>query len=159
MLSAKLREEMGVLALLGDDYEWVVSSTGTRTCRYVQKGRPSKKDYYLNIAKAIAERSTCLHRRYGAVIVQNDIIVSTGYNGSCRVDYNCCDTGICQRGSEGCTYSVHAEVNAIISADPWKLRGAILYLTTLDPKDGGIEPCMACRGVIKNVGISEVVTE
>ena len=51
--------------------------------------RPSKDQYYCNIAEAVLERSTCLRRKYGAVIVKNDIIISTGYNGSVRGEPNC----------------------------------------------------------------------
>ena len=63
--------------------------------------RPSKEEYYLNIAKSLSDRSTCLRRRYGAVIVNNDEIVSTGYNGSPRGYVNCCDMGVCKRNQLG----------------------------------------------------------
>ena len=77
--------------------------------------RPSKDEYYLDIALSVLKRSTCLKRHYGCVIVKNDIIISTGYNGSPRREENCCDVGLCKRadskrytGYESCV-SVHAE--------------------------------------------------
>ena len=86
-------------------------------------GRMSKTEYYLAIALAVSKRSTCLKRRYGAVIVNNDEIVSTGYNGNPRGEDNCCDRGNCQRmnlpsnsGNYNDCFSVHAEQNAMISA-------------------------------------------
>ena len=59
--------------------------------------RISKDMYYLGIANAVLERSTCLRRKYGAVIVKDDEIISTGYNGSPRGEANCCETGSCER--------------------------------------------------------------
>lgn len=102
--------------------------------------RPSKDAYYLGIAKAVAQRATCLRRIYGAVIVNNDEIVSTGYNGSARGEANCCDVGECYRESmhvpHGQRYelckSVHAEENAIISASRREMQGATLYLWGMD---------------------------
>ena len=90
--------------------------------------RVSKRQYYLDIAAEVARRSTCLRRQYGAVIVKNDEIVATGYNGAPRGDENCCDVGVCWREAHGIPHgeqyekcvAVHAECNAIISA-----RGAV----------------------------------
>lgn len=98
--------------------------------------RPSKDDYYLDIALAVSKRSTCLKRHYGCVIIKDDVIVATGYNGSPRGDTNCCDVyEACPRADiphnsgnyEGCS-SVHAEQNAIIMANRVDLIGATLYL-------------------------------
>lgn len=146
-----------------------------------QNTRPSKDTYYLDIALAVSKRSTCLKRHYGSVIVKDDIIVATGYNGSPRGEENCCDRGSCKRadaerytGYENCD-SVHAEQNAIIAASYQELRGATLYLACesygLDVEESGrrsedirgfIEdtnpvPCPICRRMIKNSGISRVV--
>ena len=143
--------------------------------------RPSKDEYYLNIALAVSKRSTCLKRHYGCVIVKDDIIVATGYNGSPRGEENCCDRGSCKRvdaarytGYENCD-SVHAEQNAIIAASHQQLRDATLYLACesygLDVEESGrrsedvrgyVEdmnpvPCPICRRMIKNSGISRVV--
>lgn len=102
--------------------------------------RPSKDDYYLNIAREVASRSTCLRRHYGAVIVSNDMIISTGYNGSPRGEINCCDLGECQRnklnmakgsGYEHCP-AVHAEMNSIISADRTKMIGSTIYIVGIE---------------------------
>ena len=102
----------------------------------MKKERCSKKDYYLGIAKAVSARSTCLRRQYGAVIVKDDEIIATGYNGSPRGTTNCCDSGECWRAANGIPHgqqyekcvAVHAEENAIISAARRDMIGAILYL-------------------------------
>lgn len=132
--------------------------------------RPSKDAYYLGIAKAVAQRATCLRRIYGAVIVNNDEIVSTGYNGSARGEANCCDVGECYRESihvpHGQRYelckSVHAEENAIISASRREMQGATLYLWGMDVETGKElptpEPCLQCWRRIHNAGIVRVVT-
>ena len=98
--------------------------------------RPSKDEYYLSIAEAVLARSTCLRRKYGAVIVKEDEIISTGYNGSPRGAKNCCDVGYCERDTKGIPHgercemcsSVHAEANAIISASRRDMLGSTLYL-------------------------------
>ena len=132
--------------------------------------RPSKDAYYLGIAKAVAQRATCLRRIYGAVIVNNDEIVSTGYNGAPRGERNCCDTGKCYRRLhkvphgqmvERCI-ACHAEENAIISASRRDMQGGTLYLWGYDVEEGhelpNPEPCRQCRRRIKNAGIKRVVT-
>ena len=98
--------------------------------------RIDKENYYLDIAETVLERSTCLRRCYGAIIVKNDEIVSTGYNGAPRGRKNCMDLGYCTREAmnvpSGERYelcrSVHAEMNAIISAARRDTLGATLYL-------------------------------
>lgn len=134
--------------------------------------RIDKDTYYLNIAKAVAQRSTCLHRQYGAVIVNHDEIIATGYNGSPRGEINCCDTGVCYKDSHnkpidpkasvhgnqyGSCVAVHAEQNAIISAARKDMQGAALYLTSLDHSIKPA-PCNFCDRMIKNAGITRVVT-
>jgi dCMP deaminase len=96
--------------------------------------RPSKDKYYIDIALAVSKRSTCLRRHYGAVIVKDDVIVATGYNGSPRGEENCCDCGVCKRenaerysGYEDCP-AVHAEQNALLAVDRAHSQGATLYL-------------------------------
>lgn len=132
--------------------------------------RPTKDAYYLGIAKAVAQRATCLRRIYGAVIVNDDEIVSTGYNGAPRGEQNCCDTGKCWKRlhqvPHGTDYinckSVHAEENAIISASRRDMQGGTLYLWGYDVEEGhelpNPEPCRQCRRRIKNAGIKRVVT-
>ena len=128
--------------------------------------RISKNDYYLGIALAVAKRSTCLRRQYGAVIVKNDEIIATGYNGAPRGEQNCCDTNYCWREAnnvphgekyEACK-SVHAEQNAIISASRKDMIGATLYLAGIE-NDIVIKasPCDICRRMIINAGIERVV--
>ena len=131
--------------------------------------RPSKDEYYLNIAEAVSARSTCLRRKYGAVIVKDDEIISTGYNGAPRGEKNCSDTGYCYREQKGIPHGeryeaccgVHAEMNAIISASRREMIGAILYLAGQEA-DGSpvaeIKPCGICEKLIKNAGIIAVVT-
>ncbi len=130
--------------------------------------RPGKDHYYLNIAKEVSRRSTCLRRLYGAVIVKNDQIISTGYAGAARGTINCSDTGICPRQQanipRGERYelcrSVHAEMNAIIHAARADMIDSTLYLTGLDANDGTIveeaRPCKICARLIINAGIKTV---
>lgn len=140
--------------------------------------RISKDEYYLNIALAVSKRSTCLKRHYGCVIVKDDRIVATGYNGSPRGDVNCCDLGKCKR-PDAERYSdytsceaVHAEQNAIISASAEELKGATLYLACegfervksisetyikIVNEDRNPVPCPLCMRMIKNAGIVKVV--
>ena len=131
--------------------------------------RTSKEDYYLDIADAVADRSTCLRRKYGAIIVRNDEIISTGYNGAPRGRRNCIDLGYCAREElnipSGERYelcrSVHAEANAIISASRRDMLDATMYLAGRDAKTG--EPlhdttsCAMCRRLIINAGIAKIV--
>ncbi|MBP5236588.1 MAG: cytidine deaminase [Clostridia bacterium] len=131
--------------------------------------RVSKENYYLDIAQTVAERSTCLRRAFGAIIVKNDVIVSTGYNGAPRGRVNCCDRGTCIREDmnipRGERYelcrSVHSEANAIIAAPREQMLGSTLYMVCLDPKDkslqSGTSSCMMCKRMIINAGISKVV--
>lgn len=134
--------------------------------------RIDKDNYYLNIAEVVATRSTCLCRQYGAVIVSNDEIISTGYNGAPRGEVNCCDRRTCYRKEHekpidehaakhgdqyGTCVAVHAEQNALISAARRDMRGATLYLACLD-KEINPTPCNICDRMIKNAGIARVVT-
>lgn len=129
--------------------------------------RVSKDEYYLKIAENILERSTCLRRKYGAVIVNNDEIVSTGYNGAPRGEVNCVDTGYCFREQnhipkgeryETCL-AIHAEQNAIISASRREMLGGTIYIVGKE-QDGTYAdgtPCLICSRLIKNAGIERVV--
>ena len=131
--------------------------------------RTSKENYYLDIADAVSERSTCLRRRYGALIVRNDEIISTGYNGAPRGRRNCSDIGECTREKlhipSGERYelcrSVHAEANAIISAARRDTMDATLFLVGHDAKTGELlhdtTACSMCRRLIINAGIRKVV--
>ena len=131
--------------------------------------RVSKHNYYLDIAQTVAERSTCLRKMYGAIIVKDDEIVSTGYNGSPRGRKNCNDIQYCMRDKlnipRGERYelcrSVHAEANAIIAAARDRMLGATLYMVCVDPTNGeivgGTSSCMMCKRMVINAGISRVV--
>ena len=130
--------------------------------------RVSKSQYYLEIAKSVSARSTCMRRQYGAVIVKNDEIVATGYNGAPRGETNCCDAGACYRQRMGIPHgeqyekcvAVHAEQNAIISASRNEMLGATLYLYGYDrmaQEELRGEPCLMCRRMIKNAGIEKVI--
>jgi dCMP deaminase len=131
--------------------------------------RVSKHNYYLDIAQTVAERSTCLRKKYGAIIVKDDSIISTGYNGAPRGRQNCSDLNFCMREKlqiprgeryEMCR-SVHAEANAIIAAGRDLMLGSTLYQTCVDPVDGQLVPgmcsCMMCKRMIINAGIERVV--
>lgn len=131
--------------------------------------RITKTNYYLDIAQTVSERSTCLRKRYGAIIVKNDVIVSTGYNGAPRGRQNCSEMLFCLREKmqipRGERYelcrSVHAEANAIISASREQMLGGTLYICCTDPADGAVVPdtcsCMMCKRMIINAGIATVI--
>ena len=131
--------------------------------------RISKENYYLDIAATVLERSTCLRRCYGAIIVKNDEIISTGYNGAPRGRKNCADLGYCTREAmnipSGERYelcrSVHAEANCIISAARRDTLGATLYMVCKNPRTGELIPhstsCSMCRRLIINAGIEKVI--
>lgn len=130
------------------------------------KSRPSKDEYYIGIAKAVSKRSTCLKRQYGAVIVNNDEIIATGYNGNPRGLVNCIDKGYCNRadkphnsGDYSDCYSVHAEQNAMLSASRRDMIGATLYLYGEENgKDIMASPCPICERMIINAGIAHIVS-
>lgn len=131
--------------------------------------RRDKINYYLDIAETVIERGTCLRRNFGAVIVKDDEIISTGYVGAPRGRANCCDLGYCKREKlnvpRGERYelcrSVHAEQNAIISAPRNEMIGSTLYLVgkTVDTKEyvEKAMPCALCKRMIINAGIKNVI--
>ena len=131
--------------------------------------RISKENYYLDIAETVLERATCLRRIYGAIIVKNDEIISTGYNGAPRGRANCVDMGYCSREAmkvpRGERYelcrSVHAEANAIISASRRDMAGGTIYLVVRNPDTWELlndaTSCLMCRRMIINAGLDRVV--
>ncbi|MBQ7030892.1 MAG: cytidine deaminase [Bacilli bacterium] len=131
--------------------------------------RIDKTNYYLDIAEATLERGTCIRRNFGAIIVKNDEIISTGYVGSPRGRKNCCDLKYCMREKlnipRGERYelcrSVHAEQNAIISASRRDMIDSTLYLVGKNYLDGeyvsNARPCALCKRMIINAGIKEVI--
>lgn len=131
--------------------------------------RRDKQNYYLDIADVVSRRGTCLRRQYGAVIVKNDEVISTGYVGAPRGRKNCCDLGTCIREElhvpRGERYelcrSVHAEANAIISAEREKMIGSTLYLSGREVKTGesiaNSNSCSMCKRMIINAGIETVI--
>lgn len=131
--------------------------------------RIDKINYYLDIAETVVERGTCLRRNFGAIIVKNDEIISTGYVGAPRGRKNCCDLGYCTREKlnipRGERYelcrSVHAEQNAIISASRRDTIDSTLYLVEINYKDHtyveNANPCALCKRMIINSGIKEVI--
>lgn len=131
--------------------------------------RESKDNYYLNIAEAILARSTCLRRKYGAVIVKDDEIISTGYNGAPRGTANCIDVGYCYREQQNIPHgekyeacrAVHAEANAIISASRQEMIGSTFYLAGHEADGTPIEniaPFSMCYRLTINADISNIVT-
>lgn len=131
--------------------------------------RRDKINYYLDLAEIVSQRTTCLRRRYGAVIVKNDEVISTGYVGAPRGRKNCTDLGYCIRQEMGIPRgeryelcrSVHAEANAIISASRDKMIDATLYLTGVEVADGSYVSnsccCSMCKRMVINAGIKEVI--
>ncbi|MBQ7128640.1 MAG: cytidine deaminase [Clostridia bacterium] len=131
--------------------------------------RTDKNNYYLDIAQTVSERGTCIRRNYGAIIVKNDQIVSTGYTGATSGRKNCIDLNYCSREEKnipsGERYelcrSVHAEANAIISASRDSMIDGVLYLVGTDFKTGELVPnatsCAMCRRLIINAGIDKVI--
>ncbi len=131
--------------------------------------RISKHNYYLDIAQTVAERGTCMRRLFGAIIVKDDVIVSTGYNGAPRGRKNCNELNMCMRDKLGIPRgeryemcrSVHAEANAIIAAARERMLGATLYMVCISPDTGelysGTNSCMMCKRQIINAGISTVI--
>ena len=131
--------------------------------------RISKENYYLDIAQTVLGRATCLRRVYGAIIVKNDEIISTGYNGAPRGRANCVDMGYCSREAmrvpRGERYelcrSVHAEANAIISASRRDMVGGTIYLVGRNAATGELLPdatsCLMCRRMVINAGLERVV--
>ena len=131
--------------------------------------RRDKQNYYLDMAQVALERSTYLRRHFGAVIVKNDVIISTGYNGAPRGRANCIDLNYCIRQQRniprGTQYelcrAIHAEANAIIAASREEMIGSTLYLVGRDAQTGDImkdaDSCPMCKRQIINAGISQVV--
>ena len=131
--------------------------------------RRDKQNYYLDMAQVALESSTCLRRSFGAVIVKNDVIISTGYNGAPRGRANCIDLNYCIRQQRnvprGTQYelcrAIHAEANAIIAASREEMIGSTLYLVGRDTQTGEImrdaDSCPMCKRQIINAGISQVV--
>lgn len=139
--------------------------------------RPDKDKYYLDIALAVSKRSTCMKRHYGCVIVKDDEIIATGYNGSPRGFENCSDKCTCVRmdkphnsGDYSDCHSVHAEQNAMLSASRKEMLGATMYLAGEEFDTEEVDwngddqwrevescaPCPICARMIMNAGISSV---
>jgi dCMP deaminase len=129
--------------------------------------RPTWDEYFIEIAKVVSSRSTCIRRHYGAVIVKDNVIVSTGYNGAPRGSTNCIDTGKCKRKElnipSGERYelceAVHAEQNAIVNGSPERMKDAAIYIAGFEEDDSFADskPCLLCRRMIQNAQIKQVV--
>lgn len=130
--------------------------------------RISKTDTYLNCAEVFAYRSTCLKRKYGAIIVKDDAVISTGYNGAPRDCESCFDLQKCPRMAldmhqgegYGICRAIHAEANALLNCSRQQTLGADLYLVGINPEDNSIHranPCPLCARMIIQAGIRNVV--
>ncbi|MBI4824909.1 MAG: dCMP deaminase family protein [Nitrospirae bacterium] len=129
--------------------------------------RPEWDDYFIEIAKVVSSRSTCMRRKYGAVIVKDRVLISTGYNGAPRGIDNCIDLQTCIRKEQnipsGERYelceAVHAEQNAIINAPPERMKGAVIYIAGFedDKSFANGKPCKLCDRMIRNAQIKEVI--
>ena len=140
----------------------IVQMTDTYVQNPVPIHRPSWDDYYLGIAQAVSLRGDCVRRQHGAVIVKDQKIVSTGYNGTPPGDDRSCGkTGQCPRnldpnskhgeGSYDLCWATHAEANALLRAQWSDLQGATIYITG--------EPCPGCAKLIRSSGIARTVTK
>lgn len=130
--------------------------------------RPTKAEYYLEISKAVCLRSPCLRRKFGAIVVREDVVVSSGYNGPARGVINCSEVGCIKDELNLPHYSaydecpgLHAEENSILNAARHGacVLGGTLYITGLN-RDGSIaeaRPCGRCKRVLINAGIKEVI--
>ena len=120
--------------------------------------RPSNDEYFMDMARLVSTRSTCVRRRVGAVIVKDKRVLSTGYNGSPKGTRHCEDLG-CIREQMGIPSGtrhelcrgVHAEQNAVVQAAYFgvSVKGATIYTTTY--------PCSMCAKILINAGIDEIV--
>jgi dCMP deaminase len=130
--------------------------------------RPDWDRYYIDIARVVAVRATCIRRKYGAIIVKDHAIVSTGYCGAPRGEPNCIDTQKCKRNEAGALpgeryelcVSVHAEANAILRASRADMEGSTIYIAGIDTQTGkpvDSRPCLMCRRLIKNARMEWVV--
>lgn len=124
------------------------------------------EEYYLDVALAVARKSTCLRKQYGAVLVKNSEIIATGFNGAPRGEPHCTHCTKLGHGKDLADYvscpAVHAEMNAIISASRQEMLGSTLYLacwqTELNKEYVDAQPCEVCLRLIKNAGITQIVT-
>ena len=158
------------LLILAKELNVTLDYLFSQRCRMVRpedKERVSKIDTYLNCAEVFAYRSTCLKRKYGAVIVKDDVVISTGYNGAPRGFDNCCDIGSCPRIERnmhqgegyGICRAIHAEANALLNCSRQQTLGADLYLVGINPEDNSIhraKPCPLCARTIIQAGINNV---
>lgn len=130
--------------------------------------RIDKINYYLNIAESVSERSTCLKKHWGSIIVKNDEIISTGFNGAPRgvqscLECNCCNRENSERGSDyNQCLAVHSEQNAIIHASRNQMLDSDMYLVGRDFTNSGkyvenAAPCALCKRMIINSGIKRVI--
>lgn len=126
--------------------------------------KKAKLEKYLDVARSIAAGSTCSRRKFGAIIVKNDRIVGTGYNGTARGTLNCgvdipCIKDVAKEPTE-VSYeycpAVHAEENAIINSNPADRVGATMYLAPFDSGTGS-RPCFKCRRRLLNAQIKYMV--
>lgn len=162
--------EIETLLILAKELHVSLDYLFSERCHMVrpeEKERVSKIDTYLNCAEVFAYRSTCLKRKYGAVIVKDDVVISTGYNGAPRGFDNCCDIGSCPRMDRnmhqgegyGICRAIHAEANALLNCSRQQTMGADLYLVGINPGDNSIhraKPCPLCARTIIQAGINNV---
>lgn len=149
---------------LSNKHVWIVEA---KSHAHASNTRRDKTNYYLDIAETVASRATCLRRKYGAIIVKDDQIIATGYNGAPRGVPNCCDLGQCTRKKNNIPHgeryeqcrAIHAEMNAIISASRTDMLGQTLYLVGLENGNyvENATPCLMCTRAIVNAGLYQVI--
>lgn len=106
--------------------------------------RISRINYYMQLAQAVAQQSTCIDKQVGCVLIDNDgIVLATGYNGNPKDVFNCCDHGVCSKNDGLPCYAVHAEINALLQRRVWGIP-FVAYCT--------LEPCIQCTAALINAG-------
>lgn len=163
----KLRQRGYILAIKKPDGDEPANMKKPTKKPDTTRPRRDKMNYYLDIAETVASRATCLRRRYGAIIVKDDQIIVTGYNGAPRGLENCSDLGYCVRQQNNIPHgeryeqcrAIHAEMNAMLSASRTDMIGQALYLVGLEDEGyvTNAEPCLMCTRLIVNAGIETVV--
>lgn len=163
----KLRQRGYILAIKKPDGDEPANMKKPTKRSDTTRPRRDKMNYYLDIAETVASRATCLRRRYGAIIVKDNQIIATGYNGAPRGLENCSDLGYCMRQQNNIPHgeryeqcrAIHAEMNAMLSASRTDMIGQALYLVGLEDEGyvTNAEPCLMCTRLIVNAGIETVV--
>lgn len=130
----------------------------------LKRQRRDKTNSYLDLAETVSNNSTCIHKRCGAVLVNDGTVITTGYTGAPRGRRNCIDMEDCAKETCGRCRAVHAEANAVLFASRMQMRGGSLYVVRIDVDDDGKDIgyvknpdcCESCKMLLINSGIRDV---